>query len=78
MKTTGFERSGLSRAGVSAIEPITNNRFKIHHSTSCNPAEQLAEKIIASGWGLQELTPIKRSMEDIFITLTQEQKTSDL
>jgi ABC-2 type transport system ATP-binding protein len=68
----------LAIAGVSAFEPITGNRFKIHHSTSCNPAEQLAEKIIASGWGLQELTPIKRSMEDIFITLTQEQKTSDL
>ncbi len=68
----------LAIAGVSAIEPINANRFKIHHSTSCNPAEQLAEKIIASGWGLQELTPLKRSMEDIFITLTQEQKTSDL
>ena len=68
----------LTIAGVSAIEPVGGNRFRIHHSATCNPAEQLAEKIIASGWGLQELTPVKRSMEDIFITLTQEQKQVDL
>jgi len=67
----------LSIAGVSAIEHITGNQIRIHHSTSCNPAEQLAEKIITAGWGLLELTPIKRSMEDIFITLTQEQKHGD-
>ena len=68
----------LAITGVSAIETIGGNRFRIHHSTTCNPTEQLAEKIIAAGWGLQELTPIKRSMEDIFITLTQEQKHGDL
>ncbi|MGZ8160819.1 MAG: ABC transporter ATP-binding protein [Methylobacter sp.] len=64
----------LSIPGVSAIENISANRIKIHHSVTANPAEQIAEQIIAAGWGLQELTPVKRSMEDIFISLTKEHR----
>jgi len=64
----------LTIPGVSSIESITENRIKIHHSVIANPAEQIAERIIAAGWGLQELTPVKRSMEDIFISLTKEHR----
>jgi ABC-2 type transport system ATP-binding protein len=64
----------LSIPGVSSIENIAENRIKIHHSVTANPAEQIAERIISAGWGLQELTPVKRSMEDIFISLTKEHR----
>ena len=64
----------LSIPGVSSIENISPNRIKIHHSVTANPAEQIAEQIITAGWGLQELTPVKRSMEDIFISLTKEHR----
>jgi ABC-2 type transport system ATP-binding protein len=64
----------LTITGISSIENITANRIKIHHSVTANPAEQIAERIITAGWGLQELTPIKRSMEDIFISLTKEHR----
>ncbi len=62
----------LTIPGVNSIESIAENRIKIHHSVTANPAEQITEHIIAAGWKLQELTPIKRSMEDIFISLTKE------
>jgi ABC-2 type transport system ATP-binding protein len=61
----------LKIPGITAIETIQENQIKIHHSITANPAEQLAETIIANGWGLQEMTPVKRSMEDIFISLTK-------
>lgn len=64
----------LTIPGISSIENISANRIKIHHSVTANPAEQIAEQIIAAGWGLQELTPVKRSMEDIFISLTKEHR----
>ena len=64
----------LSIPGVGSIESISENRIKIHHSVIANPAEQIAEHIITAGWGLQELTPVKRSMEDIFISLTKEHR----
>jgi ABC-2 type transport system ATP-binding protein len=64
----------LAIPGVSLIERINENRIRIHHSLTANPAEQIAEHIIAAGWGLQELTPVKKSMEDIFISLTKEHR----
>lgn len=68
----------MSLPGVTSIETVTERQIRIHHSTNDHTAERIAETIVASGWGLQELTPIKRSMEDIFITLTQEPKQIDL
>ncbi|WP_340123291.1 ABC transporter ATP-binding protein [Methylobacter svalbardensis] len=64
----------LTLPGISSIETMSQNRIKIHYSVTANPAEQIAEHIITAGWGLQELTPIKRSMEDIFISLTKEHR----
>ena len=73
-RLTPDTNSLLSIPGISSIENITKNKIKIHHSVTANPAEQIAERIIAAGWGLQELTPVKRSMEDIFISLTKEHR----
>lgn len=61
----------LAIPGVNSIEPITDNKFKIHYQVSEDPCQQIAETIINEGWELQELSPIKKSLEDIFITLTQ-------
>jgi ABC-2 type transport system ATP-binding protein len=62
----------LAIPGVDSIENMAENQIRIHHSVTDNPGKQIAETVIAAGWGLQELTPITRSIEDIFITLTQE------
>jgi ABC-2 type transport system ATP-binding protein len=73
-RMTSDINSLLAIPGVNSIERINDHRVKIHHSVTANPAEQIAEHIIAAGWGLQELIPIKRSMEDIFISLTKEHR----
>ena len=59
--------------GVYSIESPEQNCIRIHHDVNNSPAEQIAERVIAEGWGLLEMTPIKKSIEDIFISLTQEQ-----
>jgi len=61
----------LAIPGVISIEKITENQIRIHHRMTDNPGKHIAETIIAAGWELQELTPVKRSMEDIFIVLTR-------
>jgi len=63
-------------AGINNIEVLSDKHFKIHHELSSNPAEQLAETIINAGWGLQELTPVQRSLEEIFVQLTTEEDKS--
>jgi ABC-2 type transport system ATP-binding protein len=67
----------LAIPGVCSIENLNENRFRIHHKVNSFPAERIAEHIIVAGWGLQELTPIKKSIEDIFISLTREQNNPD-
>lgn len=62
----------LNIPGVTSVEQIAQNQFKIHHSVTDNPAEHIAQTIFTEGWGLEELNPVKRSMEDIFIQLTQQ------
>ena len=58
-------------AGVLSIETMPDQHIKIAYRLTDNPTQRLIETIMSSGWELQELTPLKRSMEDIFITLTQ-------
>jgi ABC-2 type transport system ATP-binding protein len=62
----------LAIPGVSSIETMANNQLRIYRSLTDNPTRNIAQTIIAAGWELQELTPVKKSMEDIFIALTRE------
>jgi ABC-2 type transport system ATP-binding protein len=62
----------LAIPGVSSIENIADNQIRIYHSLIDDPTRHIAEAIIAAGWELQELMPVKKSMEDIFIALTRD------
>jgi ABC-2 type transport system ATP-binding protein len=57
--------------GVQSVETIGENQLRIFHHKERNPAEQLAAIAVAEGWGLLELIPERRSMEQIFIEITQ-------
>lgn len=62
----------VSISGVHSIEVIAANRIRIHHNSASDPAAQVAELLISRGYRLEELRPVKQSMEDIFIALTKE------
>lgn len=55
--------------GVTAVEPLSPHRCRIHHRQEYNPAERLAAVIGEAGWGLQELTPERQTLEELFIAL---------
>ncbi|MGR8981268.1 MAG: ATP-binding cassette domain-containing protein [Gammaproteobacteria bacterium] len=61
----------LEIPGVDSVEQLADNKLRIHHKANCDPAKQIAETLVTGGFGLEELMPVKKSMEDIFITLTQ-------
>ena len=64
--------------GITSIIANTDTLFTIQHSLTENPIEQVASTIIEQGWGLEELSPVKKSIEDIFITLTQKSAKNTL
>ncbi|HEC85920.1 MAG: ABC transporter ATP-binding protein [Candidatus Parabeggiatoa sp. nov. 2] len=55
--------------GVEEVEVQENNRFRIQHAAD-NPAEALVEKAVAGNWGLYELIPELRTLEQVFVDLT--------
>ncbi|MGR9115847.1 MAG: ABC transporter ATP-binding protein [Gammaproteobacteria bacterium] len=57
--------------GVIEVEGLSHHRTRIHYDSSQNPVEHIAETVVNVGWGLLEMTPLKRTIEDIFIALTQ-------
>lgn len=61
--------------GVTFLENLSGNRVRIHYSVTDNPTQRITETIIAAGWELQELAPVKKSMEDIFITLIRDNES---
>ena len=60
-------------AGVEAVTPLDNGRLRISHTPESSPAETLAERAVAEGWGLFELTPERLSLEDVFVNITTEE-----
>jgi ABC-2 type transport system ATP-binding protein len=57
--------------GILSIDDLGDNRYRIFHDRESSPASTIAETAVSSGWGLLELIPEKRSMEQIFIEITQ-------
>ncbi len=64
----------LQLESVERVEAIDSNRFRLYFNTS-SPVESLIQESVARQWGLFELIPDHRSLEDLFIELTQEDRT---
>jgi ABC-2 type transport system ATP-binding protein len=61
---------------VDAVESIDNNHFRLFFSAE-SPAESVVEQSVQQQWGLYELVPEQRSLEDLFIELTHEYEEND-
>ena len=60
----------LAIAGIDQVEQIASGRFRLHIQDSNPMAELIASAAVAQDWGLLELTPEKRSLEQVFVELT--------
>ncbi len=59
----------LQLPGISHVTVLDDGRVRIDFSGD-NPAEALVEHAVANGWRLQELSPERHTLEQIFIELT--------
>ena len=61
---------------VEQVEAIDSNRFRLYFDAT-SPVESLVQESVAQHWGLYEMIPDQRSLEDLFIELTQEPRKAD-
>ncbi len=59
-----------SLSGVESIEALEDNRWRIRHPEDQSPAANIAELAVKNNWGLIELSPETRSLEQIFLDIT--------
>lgn len=56
--------------GVTSVDELNEGKFRIHHRPETNPAPALAQAAVNHQWGLLELTPEHRSLEQVFVDIT--------
>ncbi len=67
---TGIISELESIEGVETVEALENSRWRIQHTEDQSPASRIAEKAVQNNWGLTELSPETRSLEQIFLDIT--------
>ena len=64
--------------GVTSVVPSnTADRpggFDVRSESGGDFRRELAAAIVSHGWGLLELRPVRKSLEDVFINLTTEEQ----
>ena len=58
---------------MQAVEPLGDNRVRLHYTPDRNPAEMLVAQSVEHNWGLFELIPERLSLEQIFVDITCEE-----
>ena len=56
--------------GVDRVETLDERRLRIFFSPNHEPADAVAAEVLKRGWRLLELTPERKSLEQIFVDLT--------
>ena len=66
---------GVRRASSVADSAATSSRgFEVDSEKGADVRRDLAAAIVRGGWGLLELRPMRMSLEDIFLSLTTEER----
>ncbi|MCU0936214.1 MAG: ABC transporter ATP-binding protein, partial [Gammaproteobacteria bacterium] len=60
----------LALPGVQTVELGEGGRVTLRFQDGEDPTEALVARAAASGWGLAELAPQRRSLEELFVQLT--------
>ena len=62
-------------SGVQTVASLAEGRLRILYAPQQDPAEAIAAEVVKRGWGLTELTPEHKTLEQIFVELTTADET---
>lgn len=55
---------------IDDVEVLSPTRFRLSHHSDHNPAENIAQLAVDKKWGLYELRPEQKTLEQVFVELT--------
>jgi ABC-2 type transport system ATP-binding protein len=59
--------------GITTVEQLSATQFRILHAPDNNPGSLLLSQAALNNWQLEQLTPLRTTLEDIFVKITGEQ-----
>ncbi|MDZ7661783.1 ABC transporter ATP-binding protein [Thiohalophilus sp.] len=60
---------------INDVQALDNHRFRLLYAAEANPAEAIARQAVEQGWGLFELTPEHKTLEQIFVEITSSEQS---
>lgn len=57
--------------GVTGVEAQGDGRIRLRYRPEQDPVAELVRRAVSDDWGLRELTPERRTLEEIFVATTQ-------
>ncbi len=77
LKNAPSETELAALSHIEHIEIMSDNRFRLSHAAEHHPAENIAQLAVKNNWGLFELTPGRKTLEQIFVELTYNEVIAD-
>ncbi|MEJ2142845.1 MAG: ATP-binding cassette domain-containing protein [Gammaproteobacteria bacterium] len=63
--------------GVKSVEDLSAGRWRLHFEPGNSPAEEVAQVAATNNWGLFELSPEHKTLEQIFVDITTTEQQSN-
>ena len=62
---------------INEVEVLSNSRFRLSHAIEKSPAENIAQIAADKNWGLFEIRPEQKTLEQVFVELTSGEVIAD-
>ena len=62
---------------IDDVEILSDTRFRLYHSVENQPAEEFAKMAAEKNWGLFEIRPEQKTLEQVFVELTSGEVIAD-
>lgn len=62
---------------IKEVEVLSSSRFRLSHETENSPAENIAQIAADKNWGLFEIRPEQKTLEQVFVELTSGEVIAD-
>lgn len=62
-------------AGVTQVEQLSDMQFRMLHTAEQNPSAELLTLAAQQNWQLEQLTPLQTTLEEVFVKITDEEKS---
>jgi ABC-2 type transport system ATP-binding protein len=63
----------MSLKGIDSVETREDGQIRLSYGPEQDPVDELVHRAVNEGWRLRELTPERRTLEEIFVAITQTQ-----